>query len=464
MKFFSKFKVLLCLQSQNKMTSTSISSMTDVSRSNYESFGDEFVRIIDSSDGLDLLNSTGSQHPDPAKASLLDKCRGLVFHGDKLVMGSFPHTPEKTLETLSPDDLDLENMYFLESHEGTIIRMFHFENRWYISTHRKLDAYSSRWNSPESFGELFEKCVNHEYTTNQTFKDSLKEDPSLNCTPLESFQNSLDKSYQYMFLIRNHNQNRIVCDGCATPTMYHVGTFSDGELVYDKSIEGLKTPKKYTFNSFQQVKEKMDSINYKELQGLVVFSQRNAVMKIMTSDYKELFDLRGNESSLRFRYLQIRGDVIKVQKYLELYPDFTDMAYFVEDCLLTAAKTIHDSYVSRHIHKNFVTLPKTEYIVSQSCHRNFLETMQYVTINTVLKEINKLNAVNLNMVLKNIIKKPQGTPATNPYNVNVVRKNVLPPPMYPPPPQYPTPPPPQPRVYYHQPLYMQNPVYNYVPK
>ncbi len=31
--------------------------------------------------------------------------------------------------------------------EGTLIRIFYFNDKWIITTHRKLDAFKSKWGS-----------------------------------------------------------------------------------------------------------------------------------------------------------------------------------------------------------------------------------------------------------------------------------------------------------------------------
>ena len=54
---------------------------------------------------------------------------------------------------------DFENTKFYNSYEGCLIRVFNHDDKWYISTHKKLDANHSRWASRKSYGELFHESV-----------------------------------------------------------------------------------------------------------------------------------------------------------------------------------------------------------------------------------------------------------------------------------------------------------------
>ena len=138
---------------------------------------------------------------------------------------------------------------FYDAHEGTLIRMFYFQDRWFISTHRKLNAFRSKWASRESFGTAFKRALEHEVDKNEELRSVIQDgDEGL----LERFQNTLDKTKQYMFLIRNSAENRIVCSGVDEPVIYHVGTFVDGVLVTTEDCK-LNYPTKYNFSSTEEL-------------------------------------------------------------------------------------------------------------------------------------------------------------------------------------------------------------------
>ena len=39
--------------------------------------------------------------------------------------------------------------------EGTMLRLYFYNHEWYLSTHKKISAFQSRWSCKFSFGELF---------------------------------------------------------------------------------------------------------------------------------------------------------------------------------------------------------------------------------------------------------------------------------------------------------------------
>ena len=63
-----------------------------------------------------------------------------------------------------------------------------------------------------------------------------------------------------MFLVLNNDENRIVCDCPNRPTLYHVGTFVEGELVMDDNIN-IPYPKKHTFTNIDSLVSYVNDIN-----------------------------------------------------------------------------------------------------------------------------------------------------------------------------------------------------------
>lgn len=90
---------------------------------------------------------------------LVKKSRGLVFNGETQLFKSLGFTPEYNETNFSYlSTLSLEDYKFYKSEEGTLIRVF-FHDKWYVSTHRKLDAFNSRWSSKKTFGDIFKDSL-----------------------------------------------------------------------------------------------------------------------------------------------------------------------------------------------------------------------------------------------------------------------------------------------------------------
>ena len=196
------------------------------------------VKLVqqDEATGLHLYSYNNCDVSSESENDLKD-CRGIILdkNGD-LVSKGFPFTNEvvinkntfnDSVKTVDEDVLGehvIKSCDVFESHEGAIIRVFCYQDKWFVSTNRRLNAFKSKWSSRESFGEIFVKSLEAESNRNELFKNTLqngKEDI------LSNFTESLDKSKQYMFLIANTTDNRIVCNAPDTNEIFHVNTTVD---------------------------------------------------------------------------------------------------------------------------------------------------------------------------------------------------------------------------------------------
>ena len=134
----------------------------ELSRTFLESVSEQ-IRICDADKeyGIDLFCYKDC---DDTSEDWVKQCRGVVFKGDELVMRSFPYISEYTPESL-PDSYrtDMSIYKIFPSYEGTLIRMFYVKDKWFISTHRKLDAHKSKWVSAKPFGYLFNEFIESLY-------------------------------------------------------------------------------------------------------------------------------------------------------------------------------------------------------------------------------------------------------------------------------------------------------------
>lgn len=359
------------------------------------------IRVVDRDEdtNLDLFCYVRCTNDD---SELVKQCRGVVFHGNDIVMKAFGYTSEYTheqvaeLEQLLPN---FEEWSCYDAYEGSIMRMFYFSGKWYLSTHRKLNAFRSKWATKESFGTLFKEALESEATLNSRFASLLPDGDNI----LERFQQSLDREKQYMFLLCNTKDNRIVCHAPEHPTVYHVGTFDaqSGELLMDVDC-GIPYPIRRTFTTVkemcQAVREHIDPMY---MQGLCLFGPNNKQVKVVHSNYQLLFKTRGNEPSIKFRYLQVRMMKDVVSRLYMLYPHMREKFDEYENTLYEIAQMIYRSYVQRYIKKQTVTVPVEEFIVMKECHGWYLSDRanNRMTLKKVVNVLNKQAPTNLNHMI-----------------------------------------------------------------
>jgi hypothetical protein len=353
----------------------------------------------DDSNELDLFCYVNCNAADDA---LIRECRGVVFHKNKVVLRAFPYTPELNhteTEELAVSLSDFTKCSFFDSHEGTLIRVFNFNGKWFISTHRKLNAFRSKWASRESFGDSFKVAIDEEYKSNKAFNESMSkfEDNNL----IDNFFSTLNPEHQYMFLVRNTKENRIVCLPPDVPTLYHVGTFINNEVDVNNDI-GITRPKLHTFKNVDELVGYVNSVDVQYMQGVIAFLPNNAQLKIVNKEYQDFFQVRGNEPSIKFRYLQVRMTK-KVSSMLHnLYPEYSEAFNEYENILYEIAINIHRAYINRFISKRYVTVPTEEFAVIRECHAWHISDRvnHRISIDKVIDVLNTQRPTTLNKMIR----------------------------------------------------------------
>ena len=399
------------IMSNDVITKENIEENVDkFSRTFIESL-DPKVKKVDSDGEIDLFCYTTCDESDP---DYVKACRGLVFHGDKLVLKAFSYNPDYTAndyEYLDKTYPDTSKLSFFDAHEGALIRVFYAggdeEKKWFVSTHRRLNAFRSKWSSRTSFGECFSQALEYEFSTQEKFKNRILSSPletqNEQASVLEKFISTLDTSMQYMFLIQNNKENRIVCDAPEYPRVFHVGTFSEQSNALNiTEFVDLEYPIKHSFNTMDDVMEYVEnSVDCKQLQGVIMFTDTEQI-KILNREYKYLFDLRGNESSIKYRYLQMRMNPEKLADFQKLYSAYSDQFDMYEDTIYEIAVQIFNAYLNRFIHKKHVTMPPEEYSIMKECHSWHISNRadNHISFDKVMRVLNAQDSSKTNKMIR----------------------------------------------------------------
>ena len=318
--------------------------------------------------------------------------RGTIRYGDEIVCKTFGYTPEYTTNQIDEiksmmEGINIDECRIYEAEEGAIVRMYYYKEKWILSTHKKINAYKSKWptQNVESYGELFERAVKNE----------------LNKT-MEEFTKELDIGKTYSFLVRNNSKNRIVCVSSEKEKAYFIGEFDEEYKLLESNSTELKFPNKISYNTLDDVIDYIKNMNYKEKQGVIIYLPNGAQLKIINEEYMKYFTTRGNQASIKFRYLQLRNDKEEVRKLMELYPEYINTFAEYEKILNESAKRITTAYITRFIYKKEAIIPQNEYMIMSKCHNWHKENrgVNKISIHKVKDELNKQDAVVLNNIIK----------------------------------------------------------------
>lgn len=359
---------------------------------------------------------------DESSDENIKNTRGVVFDKDgKIVMKTFGFTPEYSVKdynlinnvvlngidnsmfTYNSDtnmfELSDKGVIIFESEEGSLIRVFNYNEKWYISTHRKLDAYHSKWSSKVSFGAVFESAITHLYNTSEGFKDWVGELGENKL--IDQFLTKLNPEHQYTFLLRNTKENRIVCKEPDHPTVYYVGSFWNEGNSFGFDAIPISTPRRPLLNSTDEIVKFVESCDPNSIQGVIIVTKDNKIYKIMNDSYNELYSVRDNCPSVKFRYLQVRTNPVLKQQLIKLYPNFVSEFNKYESVILEIAKEIHNAYISRFVNKQYRKVSPDLYVIIKICHgMHIADRNVKITFPKVLETLNKQSGVYLNRIIK----------------------------------------------------------------
>lgn len=359
------------------------------------------IRLSDSDPHyeLDMYSYNSCSESDP---EIIKKSNGIIFNKENIVIDGLPYI--RSFKT-SDDDLlpfldSLDQFRTFLSHEGILLRIFYFKNKWFVSTNKKLNAFRSKWSSKDSYGNILKNAIDYLYSKENSDVFNLLKNTNV-VNPYKSFLDTLDKDNIYLLLLNNTYENRIVCNSPEFPSVYHVGTFIDKKLNLDHNISLPKLQEKQ-FESNEDLVHFVDEISVQSNPGVYVFDKNNTPYQISKDEYYKLCSVRGNEPSIKFRYLQIRMDREKVDMLYYLYPRFADQFDNYENILYECAKQINYNYIKRFIKKKYITVPREDYQIMKKCHEWHLQDRERnrISLTKIIEVMNDESSTILNRIIR----------------------------------------------------------------
>jgi hypothetical protein len=289
--------------------------------------------------------------------------------------GTIPEYPRHSSE--------LENAYnhFVEntqgnfrvfySPEGSIVRLYYYNDEWKLSTNNKLDAYRASWGKSHysSFGHAFNSLLSKQ-GLGENFNEFAE-------------KHELDKTLTYVFLIENDELNRIVCNRAPMGSLYFLGCFKhENEKTtyindHEINIPGLINYPN-TDVSLESICGYVNTIPMLEHQGVILVGDNGHALRIWSDAYTFANTLRGNARDVPFRYKQLLYENYRntnvsllIMTFRQLYPLYAEKFDQYDKNIESLIQYIYSSYMKRCERKEFIHL-------HQSCY-NFLNT--FITVN-----------------------------------------------------------------------------------
>lgn len=302
---------------------------------------------------------------------IVNECNGIIL--DKNTLKIVCYTFDKCLDTnVLPDNFDNKNLYLEYSLEGTLVRLFYYNEEWVLSTKKCLDASKARWLSTKSFKDLFYECFDKNI-----------------------FEN-LNKNNCYSFLI-THPENNIVVK-YDKKNIYHVST---------RDMTTLKEIDYHVINTIKLERKKIDENNllqiYNEIlldtnllyEGFIFIDINYNRWKLRTTLFNKVRNLWGNSNNKFFRYLELRKNQNLLSEYIMYFNNDRQLFIEYEADIRFFASFISAIYISRHVKKMITKVPYYLFDIIYKLHGNYLKDRIITDDNRIMIELLELDAKKL---------------------------------------------------------------------
>ena len=350
------------------------------------------VRIMDQNANLILLHYLdmveGNAH-----------IRGIIVDTSKMsiVCQSFPFTPEVEYSDNLPENVqnliknsDKNGLLITKATEGTIIRVFHYADEWFFSSHKKLNAYRSRWGGKATFGEIFEQAwgSNPFLVFDEKFFGKVLKPDRVHC-----------------FLVLSRD-NRIVSD-VSRPSLTYICAFKDGQRIYtdnayDEFFASFYFLKPETV-PVENIKDVMKTLDVSKFTGLMLTSG-NTYYKLTHPEYVKRNNVRGGETSLRIRYLQLRKDQSSIGEFClfkEIFASDLDME-LIEKQIAQLPAHLENCYMQRFVrYTGYVNFPPYVFNMLKNVNEsNGNNVSSEVRQKQFFSMVSNLDSLKLNFLIK----------------------------------------------------------------
>jgi hypothetical protein len=241
---------------------------------------------------------------------LVRECRGIILEEETLIPVCVPFYKFGNYGEGYVDKIDWNTARVQDKIDGSIIKLWNYDNNWNVSTNRIIDAKDVDLidiSEYKNYYDLFMQAV---------------ENAGL------SF-NVLDPKYTYMFELTSPF-NRVVVPHREIKII-HIGTRNNQTLQEINIDIGIEKPREYNFNSLEECIQIASELPFTE-EGYVIVDNKWNRIKIKSPAYVVVHHLKNNGIVTKKRVLEL---IIKNEQgeFLNYYPEYINIFNEVEEKL-----------------------------------------------------------------------------------------------------------------------------------
>lgn len=277
-----------------------------------------------------------------------EKCYDGV-DGDWASLSNDPYNKQK----LDSQDYTTE-LFF----EGSIIKLFYYEERWNIATSKNIEGHKNRWSSNKTYDILFAEAIEKTYNVQ-----------------LADFFETLDKKWCHTFLLQ-HPEN-VLAHPVGVPVVYYVNKVN---------LESLEeeTPEKENLT----INKTIDEVIADNSQNYMIYIKNDQGkierIKCLTTEFEYLMKLRGEYPDIGLSYIANRSEQ---DHFYSLFPQASGTFDLIEKLLKDNVYSIYFLYKRIHVQKQHVDIPKRYIRTLSQLHGQYKKTKQSITEDTVKRKL-----------------------------------------------------------------------------
>lgn len=265
---------------------------------------------------------------------IVRECNGIILRKSDLSIVSYGPSGFIKVETTPQEFIDNPDDFTLtETDDGTLLKVFYYEDKWVVSTNRRIDASRVKWSSNKNFFQLFLDAFSVDYQLNE--KDLFG-----------IFDEFLSQENTYTFiLLHPENQNVIYY---RQPELVFVSSRNKNSMLEDhNSIYNLKQPNEITTDQFNIKMTLSTPLNKR---GVIFENKHTKVRYIMDYTwFKEVEPYRKNMPTIRLSYLACSNTEKQAFRFHFPFGSFYDkIDQLINSLALYVIKTYHESYVKKY--------------------------------------------------------------------------------------------------------------------
>jgi hypothetical protein len=250
--------------------------------------------------------------------------------------------------------------------EGTLIKIFYYQNEWCIGTSRNINAVYSYWGGDKSFKELFI----------ETSKES----------DVQFDFDLLDKNCCYSYILQ-HPEVTIGYD-------ISVSNIVPLSKINLETLEEEYFTLEYSKNSLAELK-----LNLSFGTNFIIVTEEGKRIKLLSDEYRYAQSLLNNNPSMKWTCLEIIQNGFTYD-FIKYFPSKCDTLDYVDEKINTVINEIHRLYFNRFVKREVTEIPYRYRKTIYQLHGRFKSTGVKTTKDTVAHHLINLDTKTLYWVLE----------------------------------------------------------------